>query len=75
MGNFVAFMRSPLGRILRIALGLFLIWYGFFAAGGALLGVIGLVPLFAGVVNICLFAPVLGYSVWGEPKKSPGTER
>lgn len=70
MNNFVSFMRSSLGRFLRIALGLFLIWYGFFAGGGALLGVIGFVPLIAGAVSVCLLAPVMGYTVRGVKKAS-----
>jgi hypothetical protein len=68
MGNIINFMRSPFGRVLRFALGLFLIWYGFFGGGGTLVGIIGFVPLLAGGVNACLFAPVLGYSIWGDRK-------
>ena len=68
MGNIVSFMRSPLGRVIRVALGLYLIWYGFFAGGPILWGIIGLVPLFAGVVNVCLLAPLVGYTMWGEKK-------
>ena len=56
------FMASPLGRILRVVLGLVLIWLGLKAGttGGIILAIIGLVPLAAGAFNLCFFAPLLG---------------
>ncbi|HZK77233.1 MAG TPA: DUF2892 domain-containing protein [Candidatus Kapabacteria bacterium] len=68
MNNFVGFMRSPAGRTLRIVLGLFLIWWGFWGDAGVIVGMIGFVPLAAGTVNFCLFAPLFGRTIWGEAK-------
>jgi hypothetical protein len=70
MNNFVAFMRSIAGRLLRIALGLALIWWGFFGTGGVIVGIIGFVPLLAGVINFCIAAPLFGRTIWGKPKAS-----
>jgi hypothetical protein len=63
-------MRSTAGRLLRIALGLALIWWGFLGTGGLIVGLIGLVPLLAGVVNFCIAAPLFGRTIWGDPKAS-----
>jgi hypothetical protein len=41
--------------------GLVLVAVGFALGGGWLtLSVIGLIPLFAGVLNVCLLAPLMG---------------
>jgi hypothetical protein len=61
--GFIKFMAGPLGRGLRIAAGLALMLIGALYAGhtaGIVLAVVGLVPLFAGLFNICLFAPLFG---------------
>jgi hypothetical protein len=59
---FGKFMASGYGRIARIVAGLVLIGVGLYLGNvwGAVVAVIGLVPLAAGVFNICLFAPVFG---------------
>jgi hypothetical protein len=64
---FAAFMSSAAGRILRILVGLGLIGGGMYlivAASnvtlGTILAVVGLVPLFAGLADVCLFAPLFG---------------
>jgi hypothetical protein len=61
----VPFMRSFAGRVLRFLLGVVLIWWGFYADGGWLLGVIGFVPILAAVFNFCIFAPLFGYTLMG----------
>lgn len=68
MDSFVGYMRNPAGRTLRIVLGLFLIWWGFWGHAGWVLGVIGFAPLAAGLFNFCLFAPFFGRTIWGEPR-------
>jgi len=61
--KFAKFMASPLGRGVRIAAGLALIYIGFFVitgSGGVVLGIVGLAPLFAGIFDVCLLAPLFG---------------
>lgn len=60
------FMASPLGRGVRILAGVLLIAWGLGLFGavdqttGIIIAVVGLVPLLAGVFNVCLIAPILG---------------
>ncbi|MDP4198632.1 MAG: DUF2892 domain-containing protein [Bacteroidota bacterium] len=61
-------MRSIAGRVLRIALGLLLIWWGFWGNAGVIVGFIGFVPLAAGFMNFCVFAPLFGRTIWGKPR-------
>lgn len=60
--NFVKFMASPYGRATRIIAGVVLIATGIYLQDvwGIVLGVVGAVPLLAGVFDICLFAPLVG---------------
>jgi hypothetical protein len=61
--GFAKFMSSGLGRGLRIVVGLVLIGLGLFSVGGTggvILAVVGAVPLLAGAVDVCLFAPLFG---------------
>jgi len=56
-------MASWAGRIARIIAGLALVLIGVLALGGLwgwILAVVGLVPLFAGVFDRCVFAPLFG---------------
>ena len=60
--RFALFMASPLGRGGRIVLGLMLIAIGVGVIGGVagwLVSVAGLLPLTLGILNGCIFAPVL----------------
>jgi hypothetical protein len=60
--GFAKFMSSGLGRGVRIVAGLALIAIGLFAVsgvGGIILAVIGLVPLFAGILDVCLIGTLL----------------
>ncbi len=56
------FMATSLGRGVRVALGILLIVTGIAVGGtvGWLIAIVGLVPIVAGVANVCLIAPVIG---------------
>lgn len=57
----VRFMNSPAGRAARGLAGAALIAAGVVTggAGGLVLGIVGLVPLAAGALGMCLAAPLL----------------
>ena len=59
---FARFMSSPVGRALRMFVGLAFILVGLALQSpiGWVLAVLGLVPLAAGAFNLCLLAPLLG---------------
>lgn len=60
---FSRFMAGPAGRMLRIVVGLVIIGYGWTRMGttsGVVLLVLGLVPLLAGIFNVCVIAPIIG---------------
>ena len=66
--GFAQFMASGLGRGLRIVAGIILIAVGLAVVGGTggiVLAVVGLVPLLAGVLDVCLFAPLFGAPLRG----------
>ncbi len=64
--RFAQFMSSSTGRLLRIVAGVALIVIGLIAGGGWIaLSVIGLVPLLAGLANVCLLAPLFGQPLKG----------
>jgi hypothetical protein len=68
---FTSFMSSTAGRALRIIAGLALIIIGFVAVGGIgglVLSLVGLIPLGAGVADVCLFGPLLGTDLHGEAR-------
>lgn len=70
---FAQFMASPAGRGLRIVAGIALIALGILAIdgiGGIIVAVIGLVPLAAGVFDLCLIAPVFGAPLMGKDVRS-----
>lgn len=55
-------MSTPAGRGGRIAAGVALILVGLLAVGGTggvVIAVIGVVPILAGVFDVCLIAPLL----------------
>ena len=61
MNPFVKFMASTSGRIVRIVAGLALIAWGLLGISGTtgiIVAVVGLVPLLAGLVDVCIFAPL-----------------
>jgi hypothetical protein len=60
---FVLFLASSTGRIVRILGGLALIVWGRFGLSGMtalVVALIGVVPLFAGTFDFCVFAPLFG---------------
>ena len=74
MNPFVTFMASITGRVVRIAAGLALIAWGLVGLGGAagaIVAVIGAVPLLAGLFDFCVFAPLFGNPISG-PKIRAG---
>jgi predicted cobalt transporter CbtA len=57
------FLASSIGRVVRILVGLALILVGLFFIEGPVSWVVemvGLVPLLAGVFDVCVFAPLFG---------------
>lgn len=73
MNGFLKFMQSTAGRLARMLVGIVLIVVGIMMVGGgagAILAVVGAVPLLAGVLGVCLFAPLFGYTLHGEPRVS-----
>lgn len=59
--SFARFMASPIGRGLRVVVGLVLVVIGIVVGGGGgwVLAIVGLVPLAAGAFNVCLIAPLI----------------
>jgi hypothetical protein len=59
---------NPVGRGVRIVAGIVLIVVGLLVIGGTagiIVAVIGLVPLLAGIFDVCVFAPLFGLSFFG----------
>jgi hypothetical protein len=74
MNPFVTFLASTTGRILRIVAGAALIAWGLAGLGGTtgiIVAVVGAVPLLAGAIDVCLFAPLFGAPLSG-PKIRAG---
>jgi hypothetical protein len=75
MRGLIDFMASSAGRVARIVAGIALILIGLFAIGGVpgiVLALIGLVPLGAGILDVCVFAPVLGFPFSGPAIRKGG---
>jgi len=64
MDGLIGFLGSTAGRIVRIVLGLILIYIGLFVMRGNWVGyivaIIGLVPVFMGATGRCLLKSVAG---------------
>jgi hypothetical protein len=64
MNPIIAFLASsPTGRITRVVAGLVLILWGLMGLTGTtgiIVAVIGAVPLIAGILDVCVFAPLFG---------------
>ncbi len=57
MNSLISFMQSIAGRVLRVILGLALIYVGFVVVGGTLgtvVGIIGILPIAMGAWGPCL---------------------
>ena len=68
MNPLVQFMASMPGRIVRIVAGAALLLWGFMgleATTGIIVMVIGLIPLLAGLFDVCLIAPLFGAPLSG----------
>jgi Inner membrane protein YgaP-like, transmembrane domain len=66
--GFAQFMSSGLGRGLRIVAGIVLIAIGLGMVGGTggmVLAVVGLVPLLAGLLDVCLIGALFGAPLRG----------
>jgi hypothetical protein len=66
--GFAKFVNSPAGRLVRIVAGLGLIGWGYTqgaSATGIVLVAVGLVPLGAGVFNLCIISALLGGPISG----------
>ena len=64
--SLINFMSSSVGRLVRVVAGVALIVVGLALGGGWLtLSVIGLIPLLAGALNVCLLAPLMGQPLKG----------
>jgi predicted RND superfamily exporter protein len=56
-------MAKPGGRLLRVALGLVIVIIGLSLSTGAardIVVLVGLIPILAGVLNVCGLAPLVG---------------
>lgn len=65
----IKFLASPAGRLVRIVAGIAFVAVGLFVmqnTAGIVLAVIGLVPLLAGLLDFCLFAPLFGAAFSGK---------
>jgi hypothetical protein len=61
MDNIFSFLASMAGRVTRIVAGIALIAWGYFGLSGntsIIVIVIGLIPLLAGIFDVCVFAPL-----------------
>jgi len=61
MNPFVTFMATPAGRAVRFIAGLALIAWGLLSIGGvagAIIALVGVLPLVAGSFDFCAFAPL-----------------
>lgn len=59
---FARFMASPIGRLARVVLGVALILGGLLVVEGTwgtIIAIIGIVPIVAGIANVCLIAPLI----------------
>lgn len=66
---FAKMMASTGGRLVRIVAGLVLIAVGLLVVegtGGIILSVVGILPVLAGVFNVCLIAPLIGAPFFGK---------
>ncbi|XWX03721.1 YgaP-like transmembrane domain [Aggregatilineales bacterium SYSU G02658] len=63
------FMAGPVGRGARVVLGVVLIVLGLAVVGdtaGLILAAVGVVPILAGVFNVCLIGPIIGAPLSGK---------
>ena len=70
--RFVRFMNTTAGRAVRMIAALAIIVGGLVSGGitGWVVAAVGLVPLAAGIANVCLFAPLFQAPVRGVVRSS-----
>ncbi len=72
--QFAKFMASTTGRAIRIVAGLALIGIGWLGLAGTTTGYVligvGLVPLLAGIFDVCVFAPIFGGAFKGSAARN-----
>lgn len=74
MDTFITFMQSLYGRLLRVILGVVLVALGVFLLQGfwaAVLIIVGIVPLVAGLTGVTFIGPLFGYTLTGEKQAGP----
>jgi sulfite exporter TauE/SafE len=67
--GFAKWMAQPIGRLIRIIAGIVLIALGLGVIGdtaGLIVAIIGVLPILAGVFNVCLIAPLIGAPFQGK---------
>jgi len=67
--QFIKFLASTTGRWIRIIAGVVFIGIGLLImqnTAGIILAIVGLVPLLAGILDFCVFAPLFGASFSGK---------
>lgn len=75
--GFAQFMASPAGRVLRVVAGAGMIAGGAAihddnSTGGTVLGVAGLIPLSAGLFDVCYLSPIFGGPFRGKDIRAAG---
>jgi hypothetical protein len=73
--GFAQFMATPAGRVVRIIAGLALLAWGFWGLQGTarvLVIVVGLVPLLAGLFDVCVISALLGGPFSGTAIRAAG---
>jgi Inner membrane protein YgaP-like, transmembrane domain len=76
MNPVVSFLASSTGRTVRVVAGVILVawgWFGLSGATGMVVALVGLVPIFAGIFDFCVFAPLFGAPLSG-PKIRAGNK-
>ncbi len=71
--GFAKFMAGGIGRGVRILAGIVLIAVGLLVVkdtAGLIVAVVGLLPILAGVFNVCLIAPIIGAPFSGRAAQS-----
>ena len=66
---FVRFTVSPLGRLFRVVAGIVLIAFGLTGVEGTagnVVAIVGLLPLLAGLFDICVLGPLFGCPLSGK---------
>jgi hypothetical protein len=64
----IDWMGSSAGRVARMVAGVVLMVIGIVGGGGWIaLSIVGIIPLVAGMGNVCLLAPLFGRPLKGRP--------